>query len=277
MTASSPLPPFRRRLMLSAAVLPIALGLALTGCAKPKDKVDPAVTSSIQNPTTPDDYNKALTYWAQRYQKDEKDRDVGLNYATTLARLDRNDQAAAVLQKMVIYYPADREVLAAYGKALAAKGDFTRALDALDRAQTPDNPDWRLYSAKAAILDQTGRSSEARALYEKALALAPNEPSILSNYGMSYILTGDLAQAERLLRRALAMPGADSRVRQNLALAVGLQGRFDEAEKIAKQELSPEQAEANIAYLKAMLAGQQNTWQKLKSTQADPATPPTSG
>ncbi len=95
----------------------------------------------------------------------------------------------------------------------------------------------------------------------------PDEPSILSNYGMSYALTGDLKNAEKYLRQALAQPGADSRVRQNLALVVGLSGRFDEAQKIASQDLSPEQAAANMAYLKQML-GQQNNWDKLKGKTA---------
>ena len=122
-------------------------------------------------------------------------------------------------------------------------------------------------SAEAAILDQMGHHSEARTLYAQALTYAPNEPTILSNYGMSYVLTGELPQAEKLLRQAIAQPNADSRVRQNLALVVGLEGRFAEAEKIAGAEISPQQAEANIAYLRQMLA-QRNTWQALKTTSA---------
>ena len=101
-----------------------------------------------------------------------------------------------------------------------------------------------------------GQKDEARQDYRKALELKPNEPSVLSNLGMSYVLEGDLRTAETYMRSAAQQPGADSRVRQNLALVVGLQGRFDEAEKIASQELSPEQAQANVAYLRQMLAQQ---------------------
>jgi Flp pilus assembly protein TadD len=119
-------------------------------------------------------------------------------------------------------------------------------------------------SAEAAILDQMGKNDDARRLYAQARTLAPNEPTILSNYGMSYVLTGDLKKAETLLRQAVALPGADSRVRQNLALVVGLEGRFDEAQQIAAADLSPDEAAANIAYLKEML-GEQDTWKKLKS------------
>ena len=58
-------------------------------------------------------------------------------------------------------------------------------------------------------LEQT---DEARALYRRAMEMAPTEPSIHSNLGMSYVLEGDLRTAEQHMRRASEMPGADSRV-----------------------------------------------------------------
>jgi Flp pilus assembly protein TadD len=137
-------------------------------------------------------------------------------------------------------------------------------------ADSPTNPDWRLLSAEGAILDQLGNSAEARTIYQTALRIAPDEPSILNNLGLSYMLTNDLPNAEATLRHAAANPRADSRIRQNLALALGLEGKFAEAEQVARTELSPGQAEANVAYLKAMLA-QQNTWRQIKQ-QSD--TPP---
>jgi Flp pilus assembly protein TadD len=255
-----------------AAVL--ATVLALAGCADARRPPPPA--ASVTVPMTGQDYEKAVAYWGPRYDANPRDRTAELNYAAALRRLDRLDQASAVLQKSVIYHPDDREVLAAYGKALAAGGDFQTALALIQRAQTPDRPDWRLLSAEAAIRDETGDHDEARRLYRQALALAPNEPSILSNLGMSYVLTGDLKQAETVLRQAVALPNADSRVRQNLALAVALSGRLPEAEKIAAADQAPDQAAANVAYLKSMLA-EPTAWRKLKSTDtgdAGPLTPP---
>lgn len=253
----------RGRILSGILFAPLALAL-LGGCANPKAATDPVTTGAIAKPLTQEDFESAVAHWAERYRKDEKAREPALNYAAALQRTGRSDQAVAVLQKAVIYHPDDRDVLAAYGKALAATGNFELAIQTIRRAQTPDRPDWKLLSAEAAILDQIGRNDEARRLYARALDLSPNEPSTLSNFGMSYVLTGDLVEAERLLRLAIMAPGADSRVRQNLALVVGLQGRFDEAEKIAGEEMAPEQAKANIAYLRQMLA-QRNTWQQLKS------------
>jgi Flp pilus assembly protein TadD len=247
-------------------LLPIALALGLGACAK-----GPRTTGSIEavsdRPLSEAEIEKASSYWGERYARNPKDKAAALNYAAALRRNGRSGQAVAILQKTVLAFPEDREVMASFGKALAADGQLDRALQIIRRAQTPDRPDWRLMSAEAAILDQKGMNREARKIYLQARDYAPSEPTILSNLGMSYLLTGNLAEAETTLRQAAEMPGADSRIRQNLALVVGLQGRFDEAEEIAGAELSPAQAAANVAYLKAMLE-QQNSWQKLKTAEA---------
>src|SRR6185312_10747399 len=99
----------------------------------------------------------------------------------------------------------------------------------------------------------------------------PDDPSILSNLGLSYALTNELKRAEQTLRKAVAQPGAAPKVRQNLALVIGLQGRFAEAEKIVSADLPQAEAEANIAYLRDMLA-QHSEWKKTGSA-AKPARP----
>ena len=250
----------------TAALLPLAMVLALGGCAS-ASRVSTETTGAISRPVTQSDFEKAASYWGARYAKNPKDRTIALNYATALRRLGRTDQAVAILERAAISHPNDREGLSSYGKALADSGELPRALEVVRRAQTPDKPDWRLMSAEAAILDQLGQHDEARRIYKQALTLAPNEPSLLSNLGMSYVIAGDLAEGERILRQAASTPGADSRVRQNLALAVGLSGRFDEAERIAAAELPPDEAAANVAYLKSMLS-QRNSWKSLKSAAA---------
>ncbi|MBZ9809289.1 MULTISPECIES: tetratricopeptide repeat protein [unclassified Mesorhizobium] len=252
-----------RRLITTAFMLALAAGVA--GCGT--DKIS---TGSIGRTSgkpletmSAGELHNATAALGQSYSRNPNDKRIATNFAAALQMDGDADQSLAVMRKLAIAYPKDRDVLAAYGKALAANGQFEAALDAVRRAQTPEYPDWKLVSAEAAILDQLGQKDDARQLYRKALELKPNEPSVLSNLGMSYVLGGDLRTAETYMRSAAQQPNADSRVRQNLALVVGLQGRFDEAEKIASQELSPEQAQANVAYLRQMLA-QQNAWSQLK-------------
>jgi Flp pilus assembly protein TadD len=254
----------RRGGLRRAVLVSAALGLVLSACAF-KGPLDSLPTGSIASqPATPADLDKQVQYWGDRYNANQKNRDIALNYASALRQTGKNDQAVAVLAKTAGNFPKDRDVLAAYGRALAAAGRLPEALEAVQRAETPDKPDWKLISTEASIRDQMGDAANARKLHAQAAANMPGDPTILSNYGMSYVLTGELAQAEILLSQAAALPNADTRTRQNLALVVGLEGRFDEAQKIASADLPPDQAAANIAYLKKMLA-QQNTWQTLQS------------
>ena len=123
----------------------------------------------------------------------------------------------------------------------------------LSKAHTPDQPDWRLLNAQGAVLDQMGNFAEARSYYETALKIAPDEPAILSNLGLSYMLAKDLPRAEATLKRATVRTDTDPRVRQNLALVLGLQGKFEEAERVASGDLPPDEARANVAYLREVL------------------------
>lgn len=244
----------------------VAAALVLSACAK-----DPRTTGSVNNSNlsiermSVSELNVAAGRVGRAYEKNPKDKTTGLQYASVLRATARNEQALAVMQQMVIHHPTDNDVLSAYGKALAATGNFEKALKIIERAQRPDRPDWRLHSAKGAILDQLEQSSLARVEYRKALDIRPNEPSVLSNLGMSYVLSGDLRSAETFLRKAIRQPGADSSVRQNLALVVGLQGNFEQAETIARGELPQAEAEENIAFLRNMLS-QQNAWKQLEKT-----------
>jgi Flp pilus assembly protein TadD len=257
--------PAAARSLRSTLIASAALAILLAGCAAKRPDITGSVDPKAGAGVAQGNFQQAADYWGQRYAKQPKDKTAALNYAAALRRINSSAQAVQILENAIASNPNDRELLAAYGKALADTGDLNKALTIIHGLQ--DKPDWRMKSAEGAILDQLGRYDEARKLYADARVLAPNEPSVLSNLGMSYVLSGDLASAEKTLREAIALPGADSRIRQNLALVVGLQGRFDEAEKIAGTELSPEQAAANIAYLKSMLS-QQNSWQKLKSADA---------
>jgi Flp pilus assembly protein TadD len=259
----------RSRLLRAGTAIVAVLALSLaSGCARDRTSTG-SVSASSSSATglaklSATELDGLVRKYGAKYDRDPKDKTVGLSYASLLRMTGRDEQSLAVMRKLVIHHPKDNDILSAYGKSLAATGNFTEALAVIQRAQRPENPDWRLLSAEATILDQLDRPAEARELYRKALDIAPGEPTVLSNLGMSYVLTNDLNAAETYLRKAIAAPGADSRVRQNLALVVGLQGRFEEAERIAAGELPPGEAAANVAYLRQMLA-QQNSWNQLKA------------
>jgi Flp pilus assembly protein TadD len=204
------------------------------------------------------DPRRDMESYHERYRANPKDADAALQYAKALRASGQRAQAVAVLEQATIANPSNKSLLAGYGRALADNGNFQQAFDVLGRAHSPEDPDWRILSAQGAVLDQLGRFEEARQYYASALKIAPDEPSVLSNLGLSYVLSKDLPKAEETLRRAYGRAGADQRVRANLALAVGLQGRVGEAETLVKADLPPEEAAKNVAYLKRLLARKDN-------------------
>jgi Flp pilus assembly protein TadD len=200
------------------------------------------------------DWRRDIALYEQQYRIDPGNAEVAIRYSQALRATGQRQQAVAVLEQATIRHPRDKALLGAYGRALAAVGDYGQAFDVLGRAHSPDQPDWRVLSAQGTVLDQMGKHVEAQRYYASALKIVPEEPSVLSNLGLSYALSKDLVNAEATLRRAAAQGRVDPRVRQNLALVVGLQGRFAEAEGIARADLPPDEAAANVAYLRQMLA-----------------------
>jgi len=250
--------------LLSSVGLAALLALVMAGCTTMPSS---DVTGSIATADTPRseaDWRREMEVAGGRYRADPTDAEAAMRYGQALRAIGQRTQAAAVLEQAAIQNPGNRALLGAFGRALADAGRYDTALDVLNRAHSPDNPDWRILSVQGAVLDQLGRHAEAQNHYASALRLMPEEPSVLSNLGLSYALSKKLPMAEATLRRAVARPGVAPKVRQNLALVVGLQGRFAEAEAIARGDLSPEEAAANVAYLKRMLAQQQNDWKKKK-------------
>ena len=244
---------------IAAVALVFATGLAgcqtaslsdVTGSLNPLN-----ARAEIQpNPSPASDPQRDIAAYGERFRNSPKDVDAALRYGQALRSNGQRQQASAVFEQATISNPGNKPLLAAYGRALADNGAFQQAFDTLAKAHTRDNPDWRILSVQGTTLDQMGKHEDARRYYASALRIAPEEPSVLSNLGLSYMLTKDLPRAESTLRRAYANPQADARVRQNLGLVVGLQGRFAEAESIVKGDLPPDQAAANVAYLKQMLA-----------------------
>jgi Flp pilus assembly protein TadD len=242
------------RLLASAAVTAI-LAAGLGGCQTMSDVTGSITSKAEPAASSPDgDQRRSVDALGERYRANPKDADAALAYGQALRATGQRAQAVAVLEQATIAHPGNRALLAGFGRALADNGNFQQAFDVLSRAHSPDNPDWRILSVQGASLDQLGRHDEARRYYDSALKIAPDEPSVLSNLGLSYVLSRDLPKAEETLRRAYASGRADARVRQNLGLVVGLQGRFAEAEGIVKADLPADEAAANVAYLKEMLS-----------------------
>ncbi len=241
--------------VLASASLIAAIAVAAAGCQTTQPTEPPAAAIALAPSYQPDAaWQRDLEVYGQQYRAEPGKVEYALRYAQALRATGQRAQAVAVLERLAMENPHNKTVLGEYGRALAEAGDYQQSLEVLGRAHSPDQPDWHVLSAQGAVLDQMGRHEEAQRYYLTALKIVPDEPSVLSNLGLSYALSKDLPDAEATLRRAAANKPTDPRVRQNLALVVGLQGRFAEAEQIAGADLPPEEAASNIVYLRKMLA-----------------------
>jgi Flp pilus assembly protein TadD len=240
----------------------------LAGCRS----FDDLPTGSVDSrpaalPSSDDGLRDYAENWGKRYDENPGEKVASINYARALRALGRNSQAVAVMQSAAVKAPNDMDVLAAYGKALADNGELHQAADVLSRSYTPDRPNWASMSAQGSVADQLGDHAQAQEFYRNALKIAPNEPNVLSNLGLSYALTKQLPLAEETLKQAAAQPAADRRVRDNLALVLALEGKFAEAEKLNERDMSPEAASANVAAIRQMIA-QSNSWRQIQALDA---------
>jgi Flp pilus assembly protein TadD len=202
----------------------------------------------------------AAAFWGAAYDRAPQDPKNAVNYSAALRKIGSTKEAVAVMTKSYGRFPNDTDVNLEYGKALVEEGRAFEAVRYLEIASDDRRNDWRAVSAYGVALDQIGEHKLARAKYDEALALAPQNATVLNNKGLSFALDGDLSSAIKTLRAATANRGADARVRQNLALTLAINGDMREAERLARSDLPPQVAEQNVAYFRQLVT-QPAFWQ----------------
>jgi Flp pilus assembly protein TadD len=266
--------PVPRWLSAIALIALMAAAAPLGGCRDFGDVTGSIAGTQQALPTNEADLRAYAEDWGKRYDRNPGEKIASINYARALRALTRYSEAAAVMQAAAVKSPRDFEVLGAYGKALADSGQFEQAKEVLSRAYAPERPDWTIMSVEGSVADRLGDHDSAQKFYRDALKIAPGEPSILSNLGLSYALSKQLTLAEEALREASASPRADARVRNNLALILALEGKFAEAEQVGRRDMSAEAASANVQAIRQMIA-QNDSWRDLQTgAKAKPAKAP---
>lgn len=190
-------------------------------------------------------------FFANQYDHDPSDVQMGLNLSNALRALARYPEAADTATRVLVVAPDNIDALLAEARAQIDGNQGFYAIEPLQHAISLKPNDWRFYSLLGVAYDQVKRGDDAQGAWATALKLSPNNPVVLTNIAMSKFTAGDLAGAEPLLRNAVSQNGATLQMRQNLALVLGLEGKLDEAERLLRQDLPPDQADANLAWLQA--------------------------
>ncbi|HET9161539.1 MAG TPA: tetratricopeptide repeat protein [Caulobacteraceae bacterium] len=246
-----------RKLLLAATILSLAAAPALAAEApKSRPAAVKKATAAERAVAERADPVARAAFWARELEIDPTDQDAGVRMSAALRQLGQYDKAAETAQIVATNNPANVEAWLEIARAKVGGGHGFFAIEPARKAQALKPKDWRAPSLLGIGLEQSERYEEAEAAYRQALALSPDNPSVLANLAMMKAGQGDGDQAETLLRRAVAQPGATIQIRQDLSLILGLRGKLAEAEKLMRQDLPPEVANNNLAYLKALANGE---------------------
>lgn len=253
-------------LLSACANAPGQKGRILDGEASYRDAVG-VYTNPEADPSGHDPI-AAAAYWGTRFDSDPQDAEAAVRYSGALRKIGSVKEAVSVSSKAIQRHPDNPGVNLELGKALTEDGRAFEAVRHFEIAIAERAGDWRAYSAYGVALDQIGEHEVARDQYDRALQLAPDAVSVMSNKGMSYAMSGDLGAAVATLRAAAASRRADARIRQNLALVLAIKGDYAEAVRLARSDLPPQLAEQNAQYFRTLL-NQPAYWQEFAADSVD--------
>jgi len=150
---------------------------------------------------------------------------VGLRRAALLDKLDRTEEAVALLRQLGATHSAMPQPPARLGDLLRRRNRFAEAAAAYDEAlrrsgrppgQTTSR-DWPLYYARGIARERSGDWSQAEADFLRALDLAPEQPYVLNYLGYTWAEQGkNLDRAKAMLLRATELRPQDGNIADSL-------------------------------------------------------------
>ena len=153
-----------------------------------------------------------------------------------LEALDRPDEAAKYLKRIVDENPKNVDALSALGNLQRAHKQYAEAIETYSQAlagkSKPEKTDWPIYYFRGISYEREKKWPDAEADLLQALALYPDQPLVLNYLGYSWADQGmNLDEAFNMLRRAIELRPTDGYIVDSLGWANYKLGRNDEAVK----------------------------------------------
>ncbi|ANC92850.1 tetratricopeptide repeat protein [Azospirillum humicireducens] len=154
--------------------------------------------------------------------------------ADSLARMNRNDDAIAILAALSAERPERTDAVTRLGDIYRYAKRYEEAIPAyttaLERIGTPQERHWPLLYARAMSYEKTRQWPKAEADLQAALKLRPDEPSLLNFLGYSWIDRGEhLDKARAMVERAVELRPRDGYIVDSLGWALYKLGDFEGA------------------------------------------------
>jgi Flp pilus assembly protein TadD len=218
-----------------------------------KDMTAKVATDIADHERAAGDPAGAISFYRQALATNPNQPKVEVSLGVSLLQAGSPNDAAETFRKVISRFPQDAGALTGLGMALVQLNQPAAALDPL-RKGLAIRPDARGYRTLGVAENLLGQNQLAEADYTRGLALAPDDPGLSNNLGLSMALSGNFNGAIAVLRTAATGPNATARTRQNLALALGLAGRSADAAQVARMDLDEQSVQSNLAYY-AVLRG----------------------
>jgi tetratricopeptide (TPR) repeat protein len=206
----------RRRAWLVAALLAVPAGLGLLalilpgvlrerGAARRREAV--RLTDEGVDSVGARNYAAGRALFEAALRRDPGYGNASVSLGGALHALGDDARAAAVLRDALARHAGDPQVSAWARSALAdidmASGNWSGAVESLQRAFALDSSEARAYNQLAYALIRAGQPDEAIELLTRAIPRFPGQPALHKNLGLAALAMGDartaLAEAERAL------------------------------------------------------------------------------
>lgn len=197
-------------------------------------------------------YDKAIEAYRAIPPKTTLGPNAEIEIAINLQRLEKPDEAKAVLKKLIARQPSNYEALITLGNIQRNNEEFADAAksysDALALVPSPEKEHWTAFYYRGISYERTKQWEKAEADFRKALSLEPEQPLVLNYLGYSMIEKKiNLQEALGMVKKAVELKPNDGYIVDSLGWAYYHLGDYEEAVKHLERAVELKPADPIIA------------------------------
>lgn len=238
--------------MKLARIIGAGLMLLLGACdGSPSVTSDDAYSAAVRQADearASGNVDMAIPLYDRALQANPQGIEAKLGLGQALLTIGAGDEAAAQFRDVLARHGDDSKARRGLAAALIAMGQPSLAEKQIDLALQANANDYRSLNLLGVVLDMQGRHTEAQASYHRGLDLAPNDPGLRSNYGLSLAITGQPQAAIGLLAPVASGRQSTVRIRQNLAFAYAMAGDLSNSLQLCRRDMDEIFAQRQLAY-----------------------------
>ncbi|HMN87714.1 MAG TPA: tetratricopeptide repeat protein [Bauldia sp.] len=174
-------------------------------------------------------------------------RNADIQSGLCLDSLDRTEEAATMINRVIDANPADLGAVIALGNIYRGRDRFAEAAEVYSRGvatmTAPTQGDWRIFYFRGVAYERSKQWDKAEADLKKALELNPDQPQVLNYLGYSWVDQGkNLDEGLKMIQTAVDQRPNDGYIVDSLGWAYYRLSRYEDAVKQLERavELKPE-------------------------------------